>query len=77
MKEGETLSQKEVVKARIREEQAKMKIRDVDGDYNFDNPDLEFKSKRMTKLSEMEVKYKDKPKIAFHELDEEGNRLFM
>ena len=25
----------------------------------------------------MEDKYKDKPKIAFHELSEEGNKLFM
>ena len=25
----------------------------------------------------MEDKYKDKPKIAFHELNEEGNKLFM
>ena len=28
-------------------------------------------------MVEMEDKYKDKPKIAFHELTEEGNKLFM
>ena len=28
-------------------------------------------------MAEMEDKYKDKPKIAFHELSEEGNKLFM
>ena len=31
----------------------------------------------MTKLTEMEDKYKDKPKIAFHELSDDGNKLFM
>ena len=28
-------------------------------------------------MNAMEEKYKDKPKIAFHELSEEGNKLFM
>ncbi len=54
-----------------------MRIRANEGDYQFDNPDLEHKTKRQKKLVEMEDKYKDKPKIAFHELSEEGNKLFM
>ena len=54
-----------------------MKIRDVQGEYQFDNPHLEHKTKRQRKLAEMEDKYKNKPKIAFHELSEEGNKLFM
>lgn len=31
----------------------------------------------MAKLSTLEEKYKDKPKIAFHQLSDEGNKLFM
>jgi hypothetical protein len=31
----------------------------------------------LTKQSQLEEKYKDKPKIAFHELTDEGNKLFM
>ena len=73
----QTLSPKEQVKRRILEEQAKMRIRDNSGEYKFDNPDLEHKTKRQRQLVEYEDKYKDKPKIAFHELTEEGDRLFM
>ena len=40
-KEAQTLSPKEQVKRRILAEQAKMKIRDAEGEYKFDNPDLE------------------------------------
>ena len=54
-----------------------MRITAPEGDYKFDNPDLEYKTKRQKKIVDLEEKYKDKPKIAFHELDEEGNRLFM
>ena len=43
----------------------------------FDNPDLEHKTKRQTKKKVLEEKYKDKPKIAFHQLKDEGNKLFM
>ena len=75
--ESQQLADKELVKQRIRQEQARMKIRDVEGEYKFDNPELEYKTKRQRKVSDLEDKYKDKPKIAFHELDEEGNRLFM
>ena len=66
MVEPEKLSPKEQVKRRILEEQARMKIRDSEGDYKFDNPDLEHKTKRLKKQNEMEDKYKDRPKIAFH-----------
>lgn len=54
-----------------------MKVREATGEYKFDNPDLEHKTKRQTKLTNLEEKYKDKPKIAFHELSDEGNKLFM
>ena len=56
-----------------------MKIREITGEYKFDNPDLEEKSmtKRTRKTKEFEEKFKDKPKIAFHELTDEGNRMFM
>ena len=43
-----------------------MKVRDNTGEYKFDNPELEYKTKRQTKLVGLEDKYKDKPKIAFH-----------
>ena len=75
--ENKGTSQKELVKQRIREEQQKLRVRQAEGEYMFDNPDLEHKTKRQKKLIEMEDKYKDKPKIAFHELSEEGNKLFM
>jgi hypothetical protein len=48
------------------EEAKKIKVRQVEGPYNFDNPHLEHKTKRMKKLEILEEKYKDKPKIAFH-----------
>ena len=54
-----------------------MRIHDSDGEYQFDNPDLEYKTKRAKRVSDMEDKYKDRPKIAFHQLTEEGDRLFM
>ena len=73
----ERISAKEAVKQKILEEQSRMKIHKAEGEYQFDNPQLEHKTKRQKKLSEMEDKYKDKPKIAFHELSEEGNKLFM
>ncbi len=45
-----------------------IKVREIEGEYRFDNPDLEEKSmnRRIRKTKELEVKYKDKPKIAFH-----------
>ena len=49
----------------------------MEGEYKFDNPDLEHKTKRQKKIGELEDKYKDLPMIAFHELSEEGNKLFM
>ena len=50
---------------------------EAEGEYKFDNPDLEYKTKRQKKTQALEQKYKDKPKIAFHKLTEEGDRLFM
>ena len=38
---------------------------------------MEYKTKRQKKLAEFEDKYKDKPKIAFHELTDEGDKAFM
>ena len=49
---------------------------EAEGEYKFDNPDLEYKTKRQKKTQALEQKYKDKPKIAFHKLTEEGDRLF-
>ena len=54
-----------------------MKVHEAEGEYKFDNKDLEYKTKRITRMVDLEDKYKDKPKIAFHELSEEGNKLFM
>lgn len=65
------------MRERLREEIKQLKIRESEGEYQFDNPDLEHKTKRQSKLSTLEDKYKDKPKIAFHQLDDEGNKLFM
>ncbi len=59
------------------EEAKKIKVRQVEGPYNFDNPHLEHKTKRQKKLEELEEKYKDKPKIAFHSLTDEGTLKYM
>ena len=74
---NDSLTQKDIVKQRIKQEQASMKVHEADGEYKFDNKDLEYKTKRITRMVDLEDKYKDKPKIAFHELSEEGNKLFM
>ena len=68
---------KEALLARLREEATKIKVKQAEGPYNFDNPHLEHKSKRQKKLEDLEAKYKDKPKIAFHTLTDEGNIKFM
>lgn len=52
-------------------------MHEPEGEYKFDNPDLEYKTKRQKKTKMLEEKYKDKPKIAFHKLTDEGNLLFM
>ena len=56
------------VKSRLLEAKKEIKVREIEGEYKFDNPDLEEKSmsKRIRKTKELEVKYKDRPKIAFH-----------
>ena len=58
--------ERRLIRERLREEALKMKVRDNTGEYMFDNPELEYKTKRQTKLVGLEDKYKDKPKIAFH-----------
>jgi len=61
----------------MHEEAKRLRVRNVEGPYNFDNPDLEHKTKRQKKLEELEEKYKDKPKIAFHSLSDEGTLKYM
>ena len=70
---------KDLVRQKLREGQQQLKVRKIEGQYEFDNPDLEEKSMtpRTRKTKKFEEIYKDKPKIAFHELDDDGNRLFM
>lgn len=68
---------KEALLRKIREEAAKIKVHQTEGPYTFDNPHLEHKTKRQKKLEELESKYRDKPKIAFHTLTDEGNMKFM
>ncbi len=59
------------------EEAKNIKIRKADGPYSFDNPHLEHKTKRQKKMEELEEKYKDKPKIAFYSLSDEGTLKYM
>ena len=59
------------------DEAKKIKVRQAEGPYTFDNPHLEHKTKRQKKLEELEIKYKDKPKIAFHSLSDEGTIKYM
>lgn len=59
------------------EEARKIRIRKSEGTYEYDNPDLEHKNKWVKKVDNLEEKYKDMPKIVFHELDDEGNLKFM
>lgn len=59
------------------EEAKHLKVRQIEGPYNFDNPHLEHKTKRQKKLEVLEEKYKDKPKIAFHSLSDEGTLKYM
>jgi hypothetical protein len=68
---------KDLVRQRMLEEARNIRIRKSDGHYLYDNPDLEHKSKWTKKVEKLEDKYKDIPKIAFHELDDEGNLKFM
>ena len=71
------VSSREAARLRIRQQQKAMIVRKEEGEYQFDNPELEYKTKRQKKLAEFEDKYKDKPKIAFHELTDEGDKAFM
>ena len=59
------------------EESKRIKIHtssaDLPDEEFLDKIDLDKKSKRLKKLDKLEEKYKDKPKVAFHQLDDEGN----
>jgi len=59
------------------EEAKKIRVRKIEGQYKGDNPHIEHKSSWGKKLDNLEEKYKDQPKIAFHTLDDEGNLKFM
>jgi len=59
------------------QEARNIRLKKADGKYDFNNPDLEHKNKWVKKVDNLEEKYKDKPKIVFHELDDEGNLKFM
>ena len=65
---GDSSFDRDQVKSRLLEAKKEIKVREIEGEYKFDNPDLEEKSmsKRIRKTKELEVKYKDRPKIAFH-----------
>jgi len=58
------------------EEAKRIRVRKADGVYEF-NKDLEHKSSWGKKLDNLEKKYKDMPKIAFHSLDDTGNLKHM
>jgi hypothetical protein len=77
--EGESAAavDKEAIKQKMLEEAKKIKVRHEKGPYTFDNPHLEHKTKRQKKLEELEEKYKDRPKIAFHSLTDEGTIKYM
>ena len=70
---------KEAVRKRMLEEAKKIRVRRSEGKYEYDNPHLEHKSSWGKKLDKLETdeKFKDKPKIQFHTLDDEGNLKFM
>ena len=59
------------------EEARNIRIRKAEGKYENDNPYLEHQSKWQKKVDNLEEKYRDIPKIAFHELDDTGNLKFM
>ena len=77
--EGQQISaaEKDAIKQKLLEEAKKIKVRHVEGPYTFDNPHLEHKTKRQKKLEELEEKYKDRPKIAFHTLTDQGTLKYM
>ena len=68
---------REKVRERLYDQARKTKLKQAEGVYEFDNEDLEYKSGLDKKVTMLEKKYKDTPKIAFHELTDEGNRMYM
>ena len=75
--DAEGQARKEMLKQAMKAEQNRLKVKTSGGEYKFDNPDLEYVSKRQKKRGAIEDKYKDKPRIAFHQLTDEGTRQFM
>jgi hypothetical protein len=67
---------KEEVRRRMLEEAKRIRVRRPDGVYEY-NKDIEHKSGWAKKLDNLEEKYKDMPKIAFHSLDDAGNLKHM
>ena len=51
------------VKARLKEAKINIRQDQFEGEYKFDNEDLETKKGNAKKLEVLEAKYKDKPKI--------------
>lgn len=42
------------IRERLRQEAENLKVRESSGDYKFDNPDLEHKTKRQSKVATLE-----------------------
>lgn len=71
--DGNHQDAKRLARERMLEEAKKIRIRKSEGPYAFDNPHLEHKSEWEVKCETLEEgRYKDRPKIAFHRLDEQG-----
>ncbi len=68
---------KEELKRKLREHAKTIKIRGMEGQYHGDNEQLEKKNKWKKREEDLNEKYKDKPRIAFHTLTEDGNRRLM
>ena len=54
---------REKVKARLKDARITVRQDQFEGEYKFDNDDLEIKRGNAKKLEDLEKKYKDKPKI--------------
>ncbi|CAI2382089.1 unnamed protein product [Moneuplotes crassus] len=68
---------KEILKKRLQEHAKTIKIRGAQGEYKGDNEQLEKKNKWKKRAEDLEEKYQNKPRIAFHTLTEEGNKKLM
>lgn len=60
------------------EEAKNIRIRRSEGDYNFDNKDIEHKNSWEKKMDNLEKgRFQHMPKIAIHTLNDEGNLRYM